>query len=337
MKLVSYSAPKTSSKTRAGLLWGSWVLDLQTLPTMASRLDIKITKRIRNLTDQITNVLDAVTAGAKFLEDLQSLSWRVLNRIDPEKVPRTFKQLADVRLRAPIPRPPVLRDFYAFEDHVKTARARRGLEMPKEWYEFPAFYYSNPTVILGPEDDVPAPSYTEALDYELEIACVLGKTGIDVTERDAESFVAGYTIMNDWSARDIQQKEMKIGLGPAKAKDFATSLGPWLVTPDELQDRRNANGRFDLEMKALVNGKQLSNGNTKNMHWTFPQMIAHASQSVEVHAGEVFGSGTVGSGSLLEIGQEIHRWLKPGDRVELEIERLGVLGNKVIQPAKSKN
>jgi len=177
-------------------------------------------------------------AGSKFLEDLQSLSWRVFNRIDRKRAPLAFKTVTDVRLRAPIPRPPVLRDFYAFEDHVKAARARRGLEMPKEWYEFPAFYYSNPTVIFGPDDDIPYPSYTEALDYELEIACILGKTGTDISEREAEAFIAGYTIMNDFSARDIQQKEMKIGLGPAKAKDFATSLGPWLVTPDELEERK---------------------------------------------------------------------------------------------------
>jgi 2-keto-4-pentenoate hydratase/2-oxohepta-3-ene-1,7-dioic acid hydratase in catechol pathway len=337
MKLVTYSAPKTSSETHAGLLWGNWILNLQSLSTVAAQLDIKTTKRITQLSTRITSVLEALSAGAEFLEDLQSLSWRIFNRIDREKAPRTFKRSTEVRLRAPIPRPPVLRDFYAFEDHVKAARARRGLEMPKEWYEFPAFYYSNPTVIFGPDDDIPHPSYTEALDYELEIACVLGKTGIDIGEREAEAFIAGYTIMNDFSARDIQQKEMKIGLGPAKAKDFATSLGPWLVTPDELENKRTSDGKFDLRMTARVNGKQLSNGNAKNMHWTFPQMIARASQSVEVHAGEVFGSGTVGTGSLLELGQDVHPWLKSGDHVELEIDRLGVLGNKVIRSAKSKN
>jgi fumarylacetoacetate (FAA) hydrolase len=337
MKLVTYNAPKTSSKTHAGLLWGNWILDLQSLPTVTAQLDIKTTKRITQLSTRITSVLETLAAGAKFLEDLQSLSWRIFNRIDREKAPRTFKRLSDVRLRAPIPRPPVLRDFYAFEDHVRAARARRGLEMPKEWYEFPAFYYSNPTVIYGPDDDIPYPAYTEALDYELEVACVLGKTGADISEKEAETFIAGYTIMNDFSARDIQQKEMKIGLGPAKAKDFATSLGPWLVTPDELEDKRTSNGRFDLQMTARVNGKNLSNGNTKNMYWTFPQMIARASQSVEVHTGEVFGSGTVGTGSLLELGLEVHPWLKPGDQVELEIDRLGVLGNNVIRFANSKD
>ncbi len=162
----------------------------------------------------------------------------------------------------------------------------------------------------------------------------MGKGGRDIPEEKSEECIAGYMIMNDWSARDVQEREMKIGLGPAKAKDFATSLGPWLVTPDELHDKKTGPGRFDLQMIARVNGKQLSKGNMKSMHWTFPQMIAWASQSVELQPGEVFGSGTVGTGSLLELGPDVHRWLKPGDRVELEIERLGVLGNRVIRSAK---
>ena len=206
--------------------------------------------------------------------------------------------------------------------------------MPQEWYEFPAFYYSNPHVIYSPEDDLPYPSYTKTLDYELEVACVIGRGGIDIPETEAEAHIAGYTIMNDWSARDVQVGEMKIGLGPAKAKDFATSLGPWLVTADELQDKKTGPGKFNLKMTAKVNNKQLSLGNMGKMHWTFPQMIARASQSVQLQPGEVFGSGTVGTGSLLELGQDVHPWLKPGDVVELEIERLGVLRNKVIRPEK---
>jgi len=241
----------------------------------------------------------------------------------------------DAGIKAPIPDPPTLRDFYAFEDHVKTARARRGLPMPQEWYEFPAFYYSNPHVIYGPGADVPYPSYTKTLDYELEVACVIGRGGIDIPEAEAESHIAGYTIMNDWSARDVQVGEMKIGLGPAKAKDFATSLGPWLVTPDEILDRKTGPGKFNLKMTAKVNNKQLSTGNMDKMHWSFPQMIARASQSVCLQPGEVFGSGTVGTGSLLELGLEVHPWLKPEDTVELEIERLGVLRNKVIRREKS--
>ena len=244
---------------------------------------------------------------------------------------RTLRKLQSLTIRAPILHPPTLRDFYAFEEHVKTARARRGLEMSPEWYEFPAFYYSNPSVIYGPKDDVPIPSYTKALDFELEIACVIGKPGVNIPENEAESFIAGYTIMNDWSARDIQQREMKVGLGPAKAKDFATSLGPWLVTKDEFEDRQVGPGKFRLEMTANVNSKRLSLGNMEKMYWSFPQMISRASQSVHLRPGEVFGSGTVGTGSILESGTESHRWLEPGDVVELEIERLGKLTNKVIR------
>ncbi|MBO0887626.1 fumarylacetoacetate hydrolase family protein [Candidatus Bathyarchaeota archaeon] len=329
MKLVTYSEAPKRSKNRPGLLWGDRILDLGDIPRLAGKLEINTPKRTAALSE-VTSILELLERGSKTLDDLQNLSWRIFNRLGAA-VPRTLKNVAGVKLHSPIQRPPLLRDFYAFEEHVKAARARRGLQIPPEWYDFPAFYYSNPGKIYGPGEDVPRPGYTKALDYELEIACVLGKKGKDVLEAEAESYIAGYTIMNDWSARDVQEKEMKIGLGPAKAKDFATSIGPWIVTPDELQDRRTNGGRFDLDMKARVNGKQLSNGNMKSMHWSFPQMIARASQSVEIHPGEILGSGTVGTGSILELGPDVHRWLNPGDVVELEIERLGVLRNRIIE------
>jgi 2-keto-4-pentenoate hydratase/2-oxohepta-3-ene-1,7-dioic acid hydratase in catechol pathway len=335
MKLVTYSEQKTPLKTRPALLWGEWILDIHDLPRVSTPLDIRVPPPAQSLSEKASSILDVLARGPKVLDDLQKLSWRIFNRIDPEKIPRTMKKLSQVRIRSPITRPPTLRDFYAFEDHVKTARARRGLQMPEEWYELPAFYYSNPTMIYGPDDEIPIPPYTKKLDYELEVACVIGKGGTNILEKEAETHIAGYMIMNDWSARDIQEREVKIGLGPAKAKDFATSLGPWLVTPDELQDKKTGPAKFDLRMKATVNGKPLSNGNMKMMHWTFSQMIARASQSVELKAGEVFGSGTVGTGSLLELGQEVHPWLKPGDRVELEVERLGVLRNRIIETANS--
>src|SRR5881409_2230675 len=332
MKLVTYSEPKTPLRTRPALLWGEWILDIHDLTRVSAPLGIRIPRTIQTLSKNASSTLDVLAKGPKVLEDLQKLSWRIFNRIDPEKIPRIMEKLSEVRIRPPISRPPIIRDFYAFEDHVKAARARRGLQMPEEWYEFPAFYYSNPTVIYGPGDDIPRPAYTTALDFELEIACVIGQSGTDIPENEAESYIAGFTIMNDWSARDIQQREMKIGLGPAKAKDFATSLGPWLVTRDELEDRLVVPGKFRLEMSATVNGKLLSNSNMERMHWTFPQMIARASQSVELHPGDVIGSGTAGTGCILELGTEVHRWLEPGDQVELRIERLGTLTNKVIQP-----
>jgi fumarylacetoacetate (FAA) hydrolase len=219
--------------------------------------------------------------------------------------------LADVRLRAPIPRPPSVRDFYAFERHVQTARAQRGLEMAPEWYQIPVFYFSNPAAICGPEDEIRFPSESSARDYELEAAAIVGGDG----------GIAGFTVLNDWSARDLQKMEMAVGLGPAKGKDFATSLGPVLVTPDELGDLR-------LEMVARVDGEERSRGNLGDMHWTWEQLLAHAGRNTRLTAGDVLGSGTVGTGCILEHGDG--RWLEPGNVVELEIERIGVLRNRVF-------
>ncbi|MHB8626923.1 MAG: fumarylacetoacetate hydrolase family protein [Aggregatilineales bacterium] len=242
--------------------------------------------------------------------------------------------LANVTLLPPV-QPPTFRDFYAFEAHVKNARKRRGLDMIPQWYEAPVFYYSNPGVLYGHDANVPRPAYTQELDYELELACVIGKPGRDIPAETANEHIAGYTILNDWSARDVQRLEMAVGLGPAKAKDFATSLGPWLVTPDELADKAVGSGaalRYDLTMIARVNGKELSRGNAKDIHFTFAQMIARASQGVELRTGDLIGSGTVGTGCLLELGAQetLGRWLQPGDVVELEIERLGILSNRIV-------
>jgi len=233
------------------------------------------------------------------------------------------------RLLPSVPRPGTLRDFFAFEQHVKTARANRGMPMVPDWYDLPVFYFSNPNAIYGPEDTIPIPRYTQAMDFELEVAAVIGKEGRDIPLEEAESYILGYTIMNDWSARDIQGKEMAVGLGPAKAKDFATSLGPWIVTPEELADRRSGKG-YDLTMVARRNGVEISRGNWNTLYWSFAEMIAHASQSVTLYPLDVIGSGTVGTGCILELKPEtVGGWLKTGDVLELEIERLGVLRNTV--------
>ncbi|HMA33804.1 MAG TPA: fumarylacetoacetate hydrolase family protein [Chloroflexia bacterium] len=238
------------------------------------------------------------------------------------------------RLLAPLPRPNNVRDFYAFEQHVKTARALRGAEMIPEWYQIPVFYFSNPDAIYGPDAPVPVPQETAELDYELELACVIGQAGRDIPAEQAEAFIAGYMVMNDWSARDVQRLEMKMNLGPAKGKDFATSLGPWLVTPDELADTRLGQGadtRYRLEMVARVNGKEYSRGNAASITHTFAQMIAFASRDVWLQPGDVIGSGTVGTGCILELRPEtVGGWLQPGDVVEMEIERLGILRNTVV-------
>jgi fumarylacetoacetate (FAA) hydrolase len=235
----------------------------------------------------------------------------------------------EVRLLAPLPRPTSLRDFYAFEQHIMTTARNRGRDVPLAWYEMPVFYFSNHNAIYGPNAEIPLPR-TKELDYELEIACVIGRIGRDIAEEDAVEYIAGYTIMNDWSARDTQREEMSVGLGPAKGKDFATSLGPWLVTPDELEQYELDDGRYNLTMVARVNGLERSRGNFRDIFYTFAQMIAHASRDATLYPGDVLGSGTVGTGCLLELTAGQGPWLAAGDAVELEITGLGVLKNQII-------
>jgi len=237
--------------------------------------------------------------------------------------------LSTVKLHAPL-QPSTMRDAYAFEQHVRTANQNRGREVPEEWYQFPVFYFTNPNSIFGPEDEIPYPLYTNALDYELEIAVVIGKEGINIKPEEAPEYIFGYTILNDWSARDIQREEMKVGLGPAKGKDFASSLGPLIVTCEELADKAvNKPGVYDLAMAARVNGVELSKGFFRDMHWSFGEIIAWASDSVRLVPGDVIGSGTVGTGCLLELTKAQGPWLNPGDIVELEIEGIGILRNRV--------
>ena len=237
--------------------------------------------------------------------------------------------LDEVKFHSPI-HPITLRDGYAFEQHVKTANRNRGREVPEEWYQFPVFYFTNPNAVFGDEDEIPYPPYTKALDYELEVAAVIGKSGINIKAEDAPAHIFGYTIWNDWSARDVQRKEIAVGLGPAKGKDFASSFGPVIVTHEALADKATGRpGVYDLEMVARVNGVEFSRGNFKDMYWSFGDIIARASESVMLNPGDVIGSGTVGTGCLLELTKFQGPWLDHGDVVELEIERLGVLRNKI--------
>jgi 2-keto-4-pentenoate hydratase/2-oxohepta-3-ene-1,7-dioic acid hydratase in catechol pathway len=222
-------------------------------------------------------------------------------------------QLADVRLCAPIPAPPSVRDFFAFEAHVATARANRGATVPAEWYEIPVFYFSNPAAIFGPDDAIPYPQASAQLDYELEVAAIVGTGGR----------IAGFTVMNDWSARDLQRQEVSVGLGPAKGKDFATSLGPLLVTVDEFDGS-------EAEMVARVNGEERSRGNLRDLFHPWKSIMARAALNTNLRPGDVIGSGTVGTGCILEHGDG--RWLSVGDVVELEIEGIGVLRNTVAPP-----
>jgi len=219
-------------------------------------------------------------------------------------------RLEDVLLRPPVLHPPSVRDFYAFEQHVKTARASRGLDVPQEWYELPVFYFSNPAAIYGPGDEIPKPPDTNELDYELEVAAIIG----------ADGRIGGFTIMNDWSARDLQRAEMRVGLGPSKGKDFATSLGPVVVTPDEFDGSSGT-------MLARVNGEQRSRGDLADLHHSWDAIVAHAARNTRLLPGDVLGSGTVGTGCILEHGDG--RWLQRGDVVELEVEGIGVLRNTI--------
>jgi 2-keto-4-pentenoate hydratase/2-oxohepta-3-ene-1,7-dioic acid hydratase in catechol pathway len=218
--------------------------------------------------------------------------------------------LAEVDLRPPVLHPPAVRDFMAFEQHVANARKQRGAEVPKEWYEIPVFYFSNPAAIYGDGDEIPYPEGAQELDYELECAAVIG----------ADGAIGGFTVMNDWSARDLQRAEMRVGLGPAKGKDFATSFGPVVVTPDELDGSEG-------EMVARVNGEERSRGNLRDMFHKWDALLAQAGRNTTLRPGDLIGSGTVGSGCILEHGDG--RWLQRSDVVELEIEGIGVLRNTV--------
>jgi fumarylacetoacetate (FAA) hydrolase len=237
--------------------------------------------------------------------------------------------LDEVTFHSPV-HPTTLRDGYAFEQHVVTANRNRGRDVPEEWYQFPVFYFTNPNAVFGHEAVIPYPAYTSAMDYELEIAAVIGRGGIDIKPENAPAHIFGYTIFNDWSARDIQRKEMIVGLGPAKGKDFASSFGPVIVTHDSLADQATGRpGVYDLTMTARINGKEFSRGNFKDIHWSFGEIIARASESVMLNPGDVIGSGTVGTGCLLELTKFQGPWLKEGDVVELEIEQIGVLRNTI--------
>jgi fumarylacetoacetate (FAA) hydrolase len=238
---------------------------------------------------------------------------------------------AELDFGPPILEPPSLRDFYAFEQHVGTMWKRRGAEIPDAWYRLPIFYFSNTSEIRGPGDPVWAPAGSQELDYELEVAALVDTPVRDLDAARGEEAIGGYMILNDWSARDLQREETTVRLGPAKAKDFASTIGPWLVTPDELVDARREKG-YDLAMTASVNGEELSRGTWASAHFSFGEMVERASADVRLRPGDILGSGTVGTGCLLEIKDErLGRYLQPGDTVTLTVERLGTLSAPVVE------
>ena len=311
MRLVTFTVANSTPRAGALVEGDRRVLDLQ---AAYSRL-------YQGTSPALDSVLAIVEAGDQALDTigqlLSSPSLAVMHARD------------DVRLLAPIPVPPQMRDFLCFEKHLVQAfeavAKLRGTpaRIPQVWYERPIFYHPNRFSVCGPDADVPWPTYCQNLDFELEFGCYIGRRGKDIPKERAREHIFGYTVFNDFSARDEQTKEMAGQLGPGKGKDFdnGNAMGPCLVTADELGDP------YRLEMIVRVNGEEWGRGNSRDMHWKFEDCIAHASRSETLHPGEFFGSGTVGNGC----GLEQLRFLKPGDVVELEVQGIGVLKNRVVR------
>ena len=222
---------------------------------------------------------------------------------------------ADVKLKAPVPSPNSIRDYLAFEGHASRSGQRK---LDPNWYEMPVCYRGNPDTVIGPDEVIPWPAYTDLLDYELEYGIYIGKEGKNIQREKAEEYIAGYTILNDISARDIQLKEMTVGLGPVKGKDFCSVMGPCLVTPDEVYPK-------NMHLTARINGEVWSDNNSGTSYWTWPQIIEFASMEETLYPGDFLGSGTVEGGC----GLELNRWIQPGDSIELEVEGIGILRNRV--------
>jgi 2-keto-4-pentenoate hydratase/2-oxohepta-3-ene-1,7-dioic acid hydratase in catechol pathway len=302
MKFVTFQNP--NHEIRAGWLHDDGVVDMN----LASKSELP-----NNMKEFLENQED-------YMVKIHKLKHAIL---------KPTYALEEITLMSPVPTPPSVRDFMGFEMHVKHGYAKRGVSMPPEWYEIPVFYFTNHHAIVGPNASVRRPKKCRHFDYELEVCAIIGKQGRDIKASEAEDYIFGFSILNDWSARDLQMQEMKVGLGPAKGKDSATTIGPYLVTKDELEPFRSSKG-FDLEMTAKVNGKLLSRGNWKDLYYSFGEMIERASEDATLYPGDIIGSGTVGSGCIWELGSEVHRWLEPGDRVEVEVAQLGILRNQVI-------
>jgi fumarylacetoacetate (FAA) hydrolase len=244
---------------------------------------------------------------------------------------------AGLRFGPPVLRPPSFRDFYAFEQHARTTWGRRGQDIPEPWYRLPVFYFSNVSELRGPGDPVWAPRGSVELDYEAEVGLLIDTPTIDLPEERGEEAIGGFLVLNDWSARDLQRDETPVRLGPAKGKDFALTIGPWLVTPDELADRRAPDATApDLTITATVRGAdgtatETTRGSLATIHYPLGALVARASADVHLRPGELLGTGTVGGGCLLEIGEErLGRWLEPGDEVTLDVERLGRLVTPIV-------
>jgi fumarylacetoacetate (FAA) hydrolase len=321
MQLVSF---QVNDGDQVALLWNNYVY-----PVGEIRSDLP------------DNLLDIVWNWEYCYSELKKLQ----KQIEEGQHQSERKERKKVKLLSPLPEPTSLRDAYAFRQHVKTARENRGVDMIPEFDQFPVFYFTNHNAVYGPGPVPCMVDHFNKLDYELEVAAVIGKQGINIRAEKADEYIAGFMIMNDLSARQLQKEEMKLNLGPAKGKDFANVLGPVMVPADELSQFETSplsghTGKaYDLTMEAFVNGEKISEGNMASMNWTFAEIIERVSYGTPIYPGEVIGSGTVGTGCLLEVNGTRKRedpdytpkWLEPDDEVELRIEQLGRLKNVVRQ------
>jgi len=286
-----------------------------------------------------SDMLSLLRLGEEGMEKAHTIHRSIINQI-------AGVEIESPSLLAPIPNPPSCRDAYAFRQHVATARRNRGLGVIPEFDSFPVFYFTNHHAVYGEGAISVETDHLHKLDFELEVAIIVGKSGRNINSSEADQYIAGFTIMNDLSARQLQMEEMKLNLGPAKGKDFATVIGPWMVTPDELSHYKTQTkfgDAYALRMQAFHNGVQISEGNMQDMNWTFAEIIERASYGVDLYPGDVIGSGTVGTGCYLELNGtraleskekgEVYDpiWLKNGDRIDLKVEGLGTLTNYIVQ------
>lgn len=275
----------------------------------------------------------AVPGAGRLLDLLGDDGTRLREAADAAVGAGDLVDQASAELLAPVPEPPSIRDFMAFEEHVVTASAAIGLTVDPLWYRQPVFYFTNPAAVLGPGADIEVPPGSSAFDYELEVAAVIRREGSDLTPAEAGKHIAGFMLFCDWSARDLQAAEMRLNLGPAKGKDSANGFGPWLVTPDELTPRASGRG-YDVLMTASVNGTEYSCGSMAELYWSFGEMISYASRGTRVRPGDVIGSGTVGTGCILELsrvhGGAAYPYLQPGDQVHLEAGLLGAIDARIV-------
>ena len=325
MKLVTFI--NLENQERLGVIENDIIYDLSLAGNeIVVEMPHNILSFLKQLPNSVTvakNIVDAIRAG---------------------KV-KTVGNQSDFKIVAPVPHPPSCRDGYAFRQHVASARKNRGLEMIAEFDEYPIFYFTNHNAMIGPGQLVVQQDQLQQLDFELEVAIVIGKKCRNVTSAEADDCIFGYTIMNDFSARLLQMEEMKLNLGPAKGKDFATAIGPWLVTKDELEPykiKTPYGDKYDLKMQAFHNGTLISEGNLKDMNWTFAEIVERASYGVDLYPGDVIGSGTVGTGCYLELNGTRARlakeqgssytpvWLKDQDTMELKVDGLGSLMHKIV-------